>query len=583
MKDILIFVADWSLKSAAIVAFALACALLLSRRSASSKHLVWRVALAAVALMPLGMGLFSRAPAPAVMEPIQAPIRSAIAPRETRIFSVAVPNQRPAAESSASTQDGLKMGLAIYALGIFGCLFRWLSGYRAIRTVASTPYEQSVSCKTPVLIASDTRLRVPITYGWIRPLILLPLSAQGWPERRIAAALLHETAHIQRRDWAWQTGAAWLCAAQWFNPAMWLLSAALAATAERAADDEVLASGVSPATYAGELLSVAEAAQGRLFPATAMARPGGVATRLRRIMAKGIDRRKPGRRLAAGVGAMFFLCGVAFAVGTVAEGALEKARPTVAEARLKTGAVVRLAFVSLDENPSAPTWRPDGGPAVRQDIESFQDLMGLGNMQSMAAGERSVIFNYVISNLNCDPSVTDTVIYRIKGHPEAQYDGGIGQYLRDRSTAFNRDRWAVPSKLQSVDIDCAIASLPYQTIKRVSISADERSSGVEGSDLNGKPAMVNRYDRNGSTVHVLLSRDLDRQDVRLLAWNSQGQQLQTGFGPHKGEIDSSTGNRRWAFTFGDNRPSDIAMVEVQARKFERVTFKNIRLYPNSAP
>ena len=41
----------------------------------------------------------------------------------------------------------------------------------------------------------------PMTYGWHKPVILLPHNAESWPTRRLYAALLHECAHIVRRDW----------------------------------------------------------------------------------------------------------------------------------------------------------------------------------------------------------------------------------------------------------------------------------------------------------------------------------------------------------------------------------------------
>lgn len=102
------------------------------------------------------------------------------------------------------------------------------------------------------------RLRGPVTWGLLRPVVLFPTAAATWPASKRAAALAHERAHIARRDWAVHMGAWAVCVLFWFHPAVWLARRRLAQEAEHAADDAVLAQGVRPSDYASLLVAMAQ-------------------------------------------------------------------------------------------------------------------------------------------------------------------------------------------------------------------------------------------------------------------------------------------------------------------------------------
>jgi len=149
---------------------------------------------------------------------------------------------------------------------------------------------------TPALRQADAP--VPMTWGWRRPVVLLPLGAQGWPEGRLRAVLLHELAHVRRRDWLSHRLADAVCALYWFHPLVWLTARRLRAEGEIACDDLVLTSGIAAPDYARHLLDVARAL--RPFPAdvipqaaVAMARTARIEGRLRMIL----DHTRPRRAL----------------------------------------------------------------------------------------------------------------------------------------------------------------------------------------------------------------------------------------------------------------------------------------------
>jgi TonB family protein len=87
--------------------------------------------------------------------------------------------------------------------------------------------------------------------------VLFPAAALSWTSDAKRFALLHELAHVKRRD-NWTLLLAKLAqAVYWFHPLVWWLSARLVDAQELACDDCVLEAGVPAPAYAEMLLGVA--------------------------------------------------------------------------------------------------------------------------------------------------------------------------------------------------------------------------------------------------------------------------------------------------------------------------------------
>ncbi|HEY6946110.1 MAG TPA: M56 family metallopeptidase [Candidatus Acidoferrum sp.] len=174
----------------------------------------------------------------------------------------------------ASPLSGRLLGLTLllWALGAFFVAARllaglarlaWLSAHSAplaeegwAQMVLSQCKQLGIARPVRILLSSDPG-SMPLTWGFLRPRILLPAGAMEWSLERRSTVLSHELAHIARHDWLAQIFAELTRAVYWFHPLMWFAAAKLRSESERACDDSVLNSGVDPSHYANQLLELA--------------------------------------------------------------------------------------------------------------------------------------------------------------------------------------------------------------------------------------------------------------------------------------------------------------------------------------
>ena len=113
------------------------------------------------------------------------------------------------------------------------------------------------------------RLDAPAAFGWIRPVVLLPVRAlSGLTEDQIEAVIAHELAHIRRLDCfvnLFQIGVETLL---FYHPAVWWVSQQIRVEREHCCDDEAVALCGDAVTYARAL---AQMEQWRTAPSLMMA------------------------------------------------------------------------------------------------------------------------------------------------------------------------------------------------------------------------------------------------------------------------------------------------------------------------
>jgi beta-lactamase regulating signal transducer with metallopeptidase domain/Tol biopolymer transport system component len=134
------------------------------------------------------------------------------------------------------------------------------------------------------LLETDESL-VPMTWGLVRPTLVLPSTWRDWSPQQRRSVLLHELAHVSRCDVAFQLAARVACALYWFHPLAWYALRQLRIEREVACDDCVLMAGERPSDYAQQLVEIARSHRVLAIPATvAMARSRRLERRVRAVL-----------------------------------------------------------------------------------------------------------------------------------------------------------------------------------------------------------------------------------------------------------------------------------------------------------
>ena len=258
-------------------------------KRASLRHLAWAASFAALLALPL----FAVFVPGVVVLTFPAPVVEMTADVAAAPLPAAV---------SAPAPSGWHFGIGDAAMVLIGI---WIAGVVLIalrhavaavllwllrRDSIEHPFDASELPSAASRLHYDLRLsrgaRGPLTWGVLRPVILLPNAAALWPHDRLQAVLRHEFAHVARRDGLSQMLALAACALYWPNPLVWLGARTLRREAEIAADDAVIASGMAPSDYAGELLGMAtEFRATAISGALAMAAPSALPARVQAILA----------------------------------------------------------------------------------------------------------------------------------------------------------------------------------------------------------------------------------------------------------------------------------------------------------
>jgi TonB family protein len=309
----LTWLADISAKATVVLAVTALAALAWRRASAATRHLLWLCGIVAVLVLPTASRLL---PPIAVPVPLLGAFASPAAtgdsehaPTFARATSPAdAAQQAPATASDVAAPAARPLALswplgllALWSLGVVAALARVGAGLVTVRWIARGAWPLADSAcaaavadvsarlglRRPVRLLVSDRATVPMTWGWRRPVVLMPAAARSWDEARTRIVIAHELTHVVRQDAVTQGLARAMCALQWFNPLAWVAAQHLRVERERACDDSVLLLGTRASEYAAELLDIARTQRRVAWPplaGVAMARPSHLEGRLLAVL-----------------------------------------------------------------------------------------------------------------------------------------------------------------------------------------------------------------------------------------------------------------------------------------------------------
>lgn len=297
---------------------AAAAAWMVRRATADARAMVWRSAIVALVVVIAGREVPVHWMAWVVPSFFAAPL---VALGRVQVTA-------DSAHSVGAVRDGLATDagtiafvlLAIYAAGVALVVARTLVAWhrlrrdvganpatdRDLRDLVSRALPASRWRRSPRVIVSSAAT-VPMTWGWFRPVIVLPVAWREWSYSHKRMAIVHELSHVRSGDWVFYVAGRVVCALLWFHPGVWWIARALRDDCEQACDDRVIASGVRRSDYAELLVRAAE--RGHLVPARAalaLSRRGGLRMRLAAVLDADHDIRPMarGRAVAAVLVAM---------------------------------------------------------------------------------------------------------------------------------------------------------------------------------------------------------------------------------------------------------------------------------------
>jgi beta-lactamase regulating signal transducer with metallopeptidase domain len=475
VKSTLVLLAGWTIVT------------ILGSRSAAVRHAVIAACFIAVLALPLAVFFLPplRVPIAAMAtladESLEHPIRAAEESKRTLAglppTSDIAGNAQISSVSSGAhraggawlprfRQSAREILLGIWFLGMAVVLLRTAVSFGAARRLAAAASVAGVDWQTlskraatdlalpmDIEIRMTSRVTIPLALGIVAPVLLLPAEADDWTADRRRVVLLHELAHVKRRDCLTQAMTRMACAVYWFNPIAWLLASRQLAERERACDDLVLTAGTDAAEYANHLLAIARMFRARRVPAwstVAMARPSQLEGRLLAIL-------DPSRRRFGMSARLSTVAVVAAALALVALAALEiDASPAVtAESALILERIPELA--REDAIPTVPAPPAPVPPTVTGSVSLPLDQPGPDLLDRVRPdGNRQLIDALVSALGDRDRDVRVQAVQSLANLNDPRTVGGLTVALKDADPEVRR---AAVDGLTDLDIEVSKGSL----------------------------------------------------------------------------------------------------------------------------
>lgn len=202
-------------------------------------------------------------------------------------------------------QPWLPSMVIIWILGVVVCAFRPLLGWITLRRLQhngivpvsdqllTTLHQviERLGIHQAVTLHQSTLVQVPVVIGYLRPVILLPVSlVTNLSAAQLETILAHELAHVSRHDFLLNLIQVTVESVFFYHPGVWWLSQRLRAERENCCDDKVVHSLGQRVEYARALVTIEEL-RGQQTVLALGATAGSLLSRVRRILDVDLNRR----------------------------------------------------------------------------------------------------------------------------------------------------------------------------------------------------------------------------------------------------------------------------------------------------
>lgn len=254
---------------------------------------------------------------------------------------------------------GFALMLARLSAGMLQLFNLRSSGTFAPGTALGEAFEtqkQQMHVHVAVKLLISAKAKVPMVIGFLKPVVLLPVSAitQLKPEQ-IETILLHELAHIRRNDYLVNILQTVVETVLFFNPFVWMISGIARREREHCCDDLVIGNTSEPLHYATALAILAS--RKTVTPPMAVAASGGGAhlyDRIQRIM----EVRKNQFSYSRMVATLIIIATIAFSAAWI--------KPSFTGKKNKTAAAKRTT-INTSESEGRATEKNEDVPRVEKD------------------------------------------------------------------------------------------------------------------------------------------------------------------------------------------------------------------------
>jgi len=490
-------------------------------------------------------------------------------------------------------QPWLTWIVGFWAVGVLLCSLRPFVGWRTLqqlrRVGISAPSDEILEAfqristrlgvKRVVQVFNSTLAKGPLVVGYLRPVVLLPVSlATSIPMSQLEAILAHELAHIRRHDFVINLLQTMIETLFFYHPGVWWLSHRIRFEREHCCDDLVIKFFNNAPDYGRALLAL-EQLRGRTTSLALGAKDGSLLGRIRRIVNVGGNETDGNRpcSILIGIAVLFAIMlsslpwSLAAKDETIKTNAAIKADSLPVSkpnnlAKLPDG--IEVEFIGVGYHPSSERdwWEPNGGALKTEPDVSDDGTFTVGSDAQARAKCREFLIQ--IRGLPKDHSVSTS--YEASSASGSSFENGLWTGYHGAGP-FNDSRTTV--KL-------SIATEPFGPVQVIS------RDGAKSRDVPISGDLKSLYDHivpldvtEDSNETVLLLENAPYGDLyKLGAWELVAVDTQGVRHRRNSEFAPALANPR-ALRFPLPK-SSISQFEYRMRRYRHfVTFENVSLEP----